>query len=99
MATLPAEGRWSVRLLSDEDLRGALEFLQRDPLLNVYLISRLNEERALAAAQMVVVRYNGAIVLVASLATNIVLAGEPCTPQDIVHSAVALDRALGAAPV
>jgi predicted GNAT family acetyltransferase len=96
MATLPAEGRWSIRLLSDEDLRGALEFLQRDPLLNVYLISRLTEERALAAAQMVVVRYNGAIVLVASLATNIVLAGEPCTPQDILHSAVALvaDRIL-----
>jgi hypothetical protein len=26
MATLPVEGRWSIRLLSDEDLRDALEF-------------------------------------------------------------------------
>jgi predicted GNAT family acetyltransferase len=96
MAILPVEGRWSIRLLSDEDLRGALEFLQRDPLINVYLISRLLEERMLAATQMVVIRYNGAIVLVASLATNIVLAGEPATPQDITHSAVALvaDRIL-----
>jgi uncharacterized protein len=96
MATLPVEGRWSVRLLSDEDLRGALEFLQRDPLINVYLISRLLEERMLAATQMVVIRFNGAIVLVASLATNIVLAGEPSTPQDITHAAVALvaDRIL-----
>ena len=96
MATLPVEGRWSVRLLSDEDLRGALEFLQRDPLINVYLISRLLEERMLAATQMVVIRFNGAIVLVASLATNIVLAGEPSTPQDITHTAVALvaDRIL-----
>jgi predicted GNAT family acetyltransferase len=96
MATLPVEGRWSIRLLSDEDLRGALEFLQRDPLINVYLISRLLEERMLAATQMVVIRYNGAIVLVASLATNIVLAGEPSTPQDITETAVALvaDRIL-----
>ena len=96
MATLPSEGRWSLRLLSEEDVRGALEFLQRDPLMNVYLISRLLEERALAATQMVVIRFNGAIVLVASLATNIVVAGEPSTPRDITHSAVALvaDRIL-----
>lgn len=96
MATLPAEGRWSLRLLSEEDLRGALEFLQRDSLMNVYLISRLQEERALASTQMVMVRFNGAIVLVASLATNIVLAGDPATPQDIQYAAISLiaDRIL-----
>ncbi|HEX7807789.1 MAG TPA: GNAT family N-acetyltransferase [Thermoanaerobaculia bacterium] len=96
MATLPAEGRWSLRLLSDDDFKGALEFLQRDPLINVYLISRLLEERTLAATQIAVVRYNGAIVLVASLATNIVLGGDPSIPKDITESAVALigDRIL-----
>ncbi|MDQ3281110.1 MAG: DUF4081 domain-containing protein, partial [Acidobacteriota bacterium] len=96
MATLPAEGRWSLRLLSDDDFKGALEFLQRDPLINVYLISRLIEERSLAASQMAVVRYNGAIVLVASLATNIVLAGDPSLSDDITESAVGLiaDRIL-----
>lgn len=88
MATLPAEGRWSLRLLSEEDPRSALEFLQRDPLLHVYLISRLMEERALAGTQIVVVRYNGAIVLVASLATNIVLASDTSLPADITDSAV-----------
>jgi len=96
MATLPAEGRWSIRTLSEEDVRSALEFLERDPLINVYLISRVLEERMLAASQMVIVRYNGAIVLVASLATNIVLAGDPSIPNEITVAAVSLvgDRIL-----
>ncbi len=90
MATLPAEGRWSLRLLSDDDFKGALEFLQRDPLINVYLISRLLDERTLAGSQIAVVRYNGAIVLVASLATNIVLSGDPSIDKDITDSAIGL---------
>ncbi|HYO75315.1 MAG TPA: GNAT family N-acetyltransferase [Thermoanaerobaculia bacterium] len=96
MATVPVEGRWSLRLLSEDDFKDALEFLQRDPLINVYLIARLTEERTLAASQIAVVRYNGAIVLVASLATNIVLAGDPSIGNDITESAVALvaDRIL-----
>lgn len=96
MATLPAEGRWSLRTLSDDDIKGALEFLQRDPLINVYLIARLLEERAIAATQIVVVRYNGAIVLVASLATNIVLAGDPSISREITETAATLvaDRIL-----
>ena len=96
MATLPAEGRWSLRLLSDDDFKGALEFLQRDPLINVYLVSRLLEERTLAASQIAVIRYNGAIVLVVSLATNIVLAGDPSIADEITDTAIALvaDRIL-----
>ncbi|HYK01356.1 MAG TPA: GNAT family N-acetyltransferase [Thermoanaerobaculia bacterium] len=96
MATLPAEGRWSLRLLSDDDFKGALEFLQRDPLINVYLVSRLLEERTLAASQIAVIRYNGAIVLVVSLATNIVLAGDPSISDEITETAIALvaDRIL-----
>ncbi|HEX7150125.1 MAG TPA: GNAT family N-acetyltransferase [Thermoanaerobaculia bacterium] len=90
MATLPIEGRWSIRLLSDDDVKGALEFLQRDPLINVYLISRLLEEKTLAATQMVVVRYNGAIVLVASLATNIVLSADPALPKDLTDASIAV---------
>ncbi len=97
MATLPAEGRWSLRLLSEDDFKGALEFLQRDPLINVYLIARLLEERTLAASQVAVVRFNGAIVLVASLATNIVMGSDPSMPAHITDSAVGLvgDRILG----
>jgi predicted GNAT family acetyltransferase len=90
MATLPVEGRWSLRVLSDDDLQGAMDFLQRDPLINVYLISRLIEERSLAASQMVVVRLNGSIVLVASLATNIVLAADPSSDDETIQGATAL---------
>jgi predicted GNAT family acetyltransferase len=90
------EGRWSLKLLADDDIAAALEFLRRDPLINVYLISRLLEEKSAAAAQMVVVRHNGAIVLVVSLATNIVLATEPRIAREIVNAAVAMiaDRIL-----
>jgi uncharacterized protein len=90
MATLPAEGRWSIRTLSEDGIEPALEFLRRDPLVNVYLIARLLEERTLAASQMVEVRFNRDIVLVASLATNIVLGTAPATPREITESAVAV---------
>jgi predicted GNAT family acetyltransferase len=90
MVTLPAEGRWSIRSLSDDDAGAALSFLRRDPLINVYLISRLLEERFVSATQIVEVRYNREIVLVASLATNIVMAGEPDAPQDVTDAAISV---------
>jgi predicted GNAT family acetyltransferase len=90
MVTLPAEGRWSIRTLSEDGIEPALEFLRRDPLINVYLIARLLEERALAASQMVEVRFNRDIVLIASLATNIVVGTAPGTPRDIMESAIAV---------
>jgi predicted GNAT family acetyltransferase len=89
MVTLPAEGRWSLRSLSDDDAGPALAFLRRDPLVNVYLISRLLEERFVSATQTVEVRYNRDIVLVASLATNVVMAAEPDAPSEITDAAIA----------
>ncbi len=88
MVTLPAEGRWSIRSLSDDDASPVLAFLRRDPLINVYLISRLLEERFVSATQMVEVRYNRDIVLVASLATNIVLAADATASQETIEVAV-----------
>jgi predicted GNAT family acetyltransferase len=90
MVTIPAEGRWSLKALADEDARGALAFLRRDPLINVYLISRLEEERTIAATQIFAVRHNNDIILVASLATNIVLAAEPGVNRDLLDSAIAM---------
>lgn len=89
MVTIPAEGRWSIRTLSDDDAEEAVTFLRKDPLINVYLISRLIEERFPSAAQMVEVRFNRQIVVVASLATNIVLAADPAAPRDVTESAIA----------
>lgn len=96
MASLPAEGRWSIRNVGDDDVPAALAFLRRDPLINVYLISRLIEERFAAATQMVEIRYNRETVLIASLATNIVLASDPGVPQEITEAAIAVvaDRIL-----
>src|SRR5436190_5152505 len=90
MVTLPVEGRWSIKSLTDADAPAALAFLQRDPLINVYLISRLLEDRSASAAQMAEVRYNGEIVLVASLATNVVLAGDRDAPDDITSAAISI---------
>ncbi len=90
MVTLPAEGRWSIKSLQDSDAPAALAFLERDPLINVYLISRLLEDRSTSAAQMVEVRYNREIVLVASLATNVVLAADSEMPKDIITAAISV---------
>lgn len=89
MVTMPAEGRWTIKPLGDDDVAHALAFLRRDPLINVYLISRLLEERFAAATQMVEVRYNRETVLLASLATNIVLAADAGQPRDVMETAVA----------
>jgi len=89
MVTVPAEGRWSLRSLSDDDAGPALAFLRRDPLINVYLISRLLEERFVSATQAVEVRYNRDIVLVASLATNVVLAADSAASSEITDVAIA----------
>jgi predicted GNAT family acetyltransferase len=90
MATLPAEGRWSVKPVADDDVTASLSFLRRDPLINVYLISRILEERFASTTQTVEVQHNRGVVLVASLTTNIVLAGDPELAQDITETAVSL---------
>jgi predicted GNAT family acetyltransferase len=90
MATLPVEGRWSIKSISNDDVGTALAFLRRDPLINVYLISRILEERFASTTQTVEVRHNREVVLVASLATNIVLAGDPELPVDVTESAIAV---------
>jgi uncharacterized protein len=90
MATLPAEGRWSIKSISDDDVTNALAFLRSDPLINVYLISRILEERFAASTQTVEIRHNRDVVLIASLATNIVLAGDPELPPDVTETAVSV---------
>lgn len=88
MATLPIEGRWSIKTLTDDDTPGALSFLRRDALMNVYLISRLLEERFASSTQMIEVRHNHQIVVIASLATNVVLAADTTARADVVEGAV-----------
>jgi predicted GNAT family acetyltransferase len=90
MVTLPIEGRWSIKSLSDDDAAEALQFLRRDPLINVYLISRLLEERFASSTQMVEVRHNRQIIAIASLATNIVLALDSTAPAETIDAAISV---------
>ncbi|HSP34679.1 MAG TPA: GNAT family N-acetyltransferase [Thermoanaerobaculia bacterium] len=90
MVSLAFEGRWSIRALGDDEVKAAVAFLKRDPLMNVYLISRLLEERSAAATQIFAVKHNRGIVMLASLATNIVLATDPAEKPDIVDGATAM---------
>ncbi|HXH94068.1 MAG TPA: GNAT family N-acetyltransferase [Thermoanaerobaculia bacterium] len=89
MATLPVEGRWSIKSVGRDNIAETLAFLRRDPLINVYLIARINEERFASSTQTVEVRHNREIVLVASLATNIVLAGDRALSPDLTETAIA----------
>ncbi|MBK5259134.1 MAG: GNAT family N-acetyltransferase [Thermoanaerobaculia bacterium] len=90
MVSLPAEGRWSLKALADDDVKSAIAFLRRDPFINIYLLSRLQEERAIAATQTFAVRHEGEIILVASLGTNIVLAADSGGRRDLLEPAIAL---------
>ncbi len=88
MVALPVEGRWSIKPLHEADAEEALAFLRLDPLINIYLISRLMEEPNPAAAQMYAVRHNGEIVLIASLGSNIVMAAPASARSDVLQTAV-----------
>jgi uncharacterized protein len=59
-------------------------------MINVYLVSRLLEERFVSATQTVEVRYNREIAMVASLATNVVMASDPDMPREITDAATAI---------
>lgn len=75
MATLPHERDWALTALGPRELGTALEFLERDPLGNVYFISRLQDEGTGPKGQTILIRCDGVPVALASLSTNVVLAG------------------------
>lgn len=75
MATLPQERDWALTALGPRDLGTALEFLERDPLGNVYFISRLHDEGTGPKGQTLLIACDGVPVAMASLSTNVILAG------------------------
>lgn len=77
MATLPQERDWALTALGPKDLDLALDFLSDDPLGNVYFISRLQDEGPGPKGQTLLIRCDGVPVALASLSTNVVLAGNP----------------------
>jgi hypothetical protein len=89
MATLPQERDWALTPLAPRDVGIALEFLQGDPLVNVYLISRLRDEGTGPTGQTILIRCDGIPVALASLSTNVVLAGNEQTSLSLREEAMA----------
>ena len=90
MVALPSEKHWTVRSLTEKDRRGALDLLNREPLLNIYLISRILDEGMTANVQPVEVAADRQPICLASLTTNVVLAAAPGTTAQDRATALAL---------
>jgi predicted GNAT family acetyltransferase len=81
MVAIPSERRWDVRTLTEKDRHATLQFLNRQPLLNVYLISRILDEGLSANVQPVAVSADQETICIASLTSNVVAAmDEDCDP-------------------
>ncbi|HVT03966.1 MAG TPA: GNAT family N-acetyltransferase [Thermoanaerobaculia bacterium] len=74
MVSLPIDDQWAVRSLSENDRPSIFAFLEREPLLNIYLLSRLMDEGFGHPGQTIEIRHHGATVCVASLTSNLVFA-------------------------
>ncbi len=79
---------WSIRALDEHDQSRILAFLERNHLLNIYLISRLQDEGFGPAGQTIEVRHRGEIVCVASVSSNVVLAADPRIKNDLLTKAL-----------
>jgi ribosomal protein S18 acetylase RimI-like enzyme len=82
MATLSDEDRWSVRTIGFGDQGRALEFLEREPILNAYLISRLLDEGVAGLGDHVAVLYRGELIGIAIVSSNIVMAVDRTLPAE-----------------
>lgn len=74
MVSLPIDDQWSIRSLSGSDRSSVFAFLEREPVLNIYLLSRLMDDGFGHIGQTIEIRHHGATVCVASLTSNLVFA-------------------------
>lgn len=81
MVAIPAEGRWTVRTLADGERDWITSFLEREPLLNVYLISRILDE-GVRGSNVVGITCDSRLFCVASLTSNVVLAVAPDATEE-----------------
>lgn len=88
MATLPQERDWDLMPLAPRDLEVALELLEREPLGNVYFISRLRDEGTGPKGQTLLIRCDDVPVALASLSTNVVLAGNDAVSLSLREEAM-----------
>lgn len=82
MATLNDEDRWSIRTIGYGDQGRALEFLEREPVLNAYLISRFLDDGIAGLGDHVAVLYRGEFIGIAIVGANIVMAVDRAIPAE-----------------
>lgn len=90
MASLSAESEWNLRVIREGELPRILEFLRREPLLNVYLISRLLDEGTSGTSELVEVSIDRRTAVVASLSSNVVITADRSMRVALWEQAVAL---------
>ena len=84
MALWPDEmSQWSVRSLGVRDQVDVLRFLEREPVLNAYLISRILESGISGLGVAIGIHYRRELVAVAMLGANVVLAAGRDLPSDV----------------
>ena len=79
-----------MRTLGERDTRGVLEFLQQQPLHNAYLISRVLDDGLNPSVHLVEVSADHAVMCLASLTSNVVLAADRSADRDSRDMAMAL---------
>jgi uncharacterized protein len=77
MVTIPMPALWSVRTLDDAARDSVLSFLSCEPLMNIYLISRILDEGIGGSGGMIEVRHGRERIAVSSLGSNVVAAVTP----------------------
>jgi len=74
--------RWAVRSLGWSDQTTALEFLEREPIMNAYLVSRILDDGIGGLGDHTAVFFRGELVGLAMLGWNIVMAVERSLPHE-----------------
>lgn len=84
MVAIPASPKWSVRILKQKDTAAAVRFLEKEPMKNAYLISRIQDDGIGPEQELLEVRQGAETICVASLSSNIVVASNPdAHPSDV----------------
>ncbi len=91
MALWPDElSQWSVRPLVVGDQVDVLRFLERQPVLNAYLISRILESGLVGLGAAIGVKHQRELIATALLGANVVLAMESDIPSEVRRIAVSI---------
>ena len=90
MVAVPVEGSWSVRKLGERDRGHVLDFLDREPLKNVFLISKIIDDGLGMVTPFVEIAHEGRTAAIASIGSNIVLAAAPDLSETVRDTALAM---------